>query len=211
VSSILKALKKLEAEKARSQGGQVDLARDILRPSEIRRANPLRLPLLILGLILFGGLVGMALMSRVGEDATRALTSQEPAPMARQLPDQTPAGQPHATGLQASLPHEPAAAPAAAAPTATAPLPGSEPRQPERTASQAPPPIKVAPDSLATRPSLVVSGIVYQADPDSRIAVINDLPTMAGTRIEGVLIEEIRPDSVVFNDAGERFEIFFQP
>jgi general secretion pathway protein B len=211
VSSILKALKKLEAEKARSQGGQVDLARDILRPSEARRANPLWLPLLILGLIFFGGLVGMALMSWVGEDASRSLAPQEPAPIARQLPDPPPDGQPHATGPQFSVPLEPAAAPAVTAPTASSPLSGSETRAPERAASQATPPPKVAPDSVATRPSLVVSGIVYQADPDSRIAVINDLPTMAGTRIEGVLVEEIRSDSVVFNDAGKRFEIFFQP
>ena len=91
MSSILKALKKLEAEKARGQGGQVDLARDILRPGEVRRANPLRLSLLILGLILFGGLVGMALMSRVGEDALRIRPPLDAEPTVQPLPSPPPA------------------------------------------------------------------------------------------------------------------------
>lgn len=207
MSSILKALKKLEAEKARGQGGQVDLARDILRPSEVRRANPLRLPLLILGLILFGGLVGMALMSRVGENAPRIRPPQDPESTVQTLPNPPLAGSAHPTGLRAGVPREPAAAPAATTvPAVASPLPAVEPRASAPASNRA-----GSPGNSASRPGLVVSGIVYQEDPDSRIAVINDLPTMSGTRIEGVLVEEIRPDSVIFNDAGERFEVFFQP
>jgi general secretion pathway protein B len=194
VSSILKALKKLEDEKALKQGGAVDLARDILRPAEPRRSSPLRLPLLILALILFGGLVGMVLMTWMSPDAPLAPVAQVPQ-VVQSLPDvQVPAVAPASGDGESAL--------------SAAPLqPSAESVQPTHVTQPAPQTPATA--HAPARPQLVISGIVYQEEPESRIAIINALPTMTGTLIDGARVEEIRAGSVVFSYAGERFEVFF--
>lgn len=189
MSSILKALKKLEAEKARTPGRQIDLARDILSPTEVRRSSPLKLPLLVLSLVLLGGLLGMAMLVwfAPGEPLSTTASSEpaetlrDPAPVVQERP----AGTPPATAVSRA-PNPPLAA--------SNSLPAALP-----TAGENP-----------FRPRLVVSGIVYQQDPESRMAVVNDLPIMVGTSIEGALVEEIRPASVVFRYEDQRFEVWFR-
>jgi len=194
MSSILKALKKLENEKALKQGGAVDLARDILRSAEPRRSSPLRLPLLTLALILFGGLIGMVLMNWVNPQAPLVPVAQAP-----QVDQPLPAAQTPASVPDAGM-GEPAASPPPVAPAI-------QPVQPTHV-NQPPPPTPTTAHAQA-RPQLVISGIVYPEDPEGRIAIINDLPTMTGALIDGARVEEIRAGSVVFSYAGERFEVFF--
>jgi general secretion pathway protein B len=189
LSSILRALKKLEADKARSRGGQIDLTRDILRPAEIRRHSPFRTPLLIATLILAGGLFGMALMFWVEVPVSLGPGSEGPQPS-------TPAVIAPPVELPASPPADPPQSVSQPLPPATVTIP---PADESPTASATP-----------ARPQLVITGIVYQDDPESRIAVVNDLPAMLGARIEGALVEEIRSGSVVFNYQGQRFEVFFK-
>jgi general secretion pathway protein B len=63
----------------------------------------------------------------------------------------------------------------------------------------------------ADAPPLAVTGIAFNSDPESRMAVVNGLPVMPGTIIEGVKVEEILPDRVRFSGGGSVFEIFLQP
>jgi general secretion pathway protein B len=196
LSSILRALKKLEAEKARTQGGQIDLARDILRPAELRRQSPLRIPVLVTLLILVGGLVGMALMFWVENPAPRlplAVESSPPVPAASVQPMET----------SADVPIAPPAPRASALPPVAEVVSPVAPNLPAASETPALP-------ALPVHPRLIISGIVYQDDPESRIAVVNDLPAMTGTRIEGALVEEIRSGSVVFSYQGQHFEVFIK-
>ncbi|MBE0599431.1 MAG: general secretion pathway protein GspB, partial [Desulfuromonadales bacterium] len=59
-------------------------------------------------------------------------------------------------------------------------------------------------------PDLVVSGIVYLDDPEARLAVVNDLPVMLGTTIEGATVVEILSDRVRFRRDGRFFEAGLQ-
>jgi len=53
----------------------------------------------------------------------------------------------------------------------------------------------------------VLSGIVYQAQRDARIAILNDLPTMEGADIAGYRLQEILPDRVVLTQQGRKYEV----
>jgi general secretion pathway protein B len=57
------------------------------------------------------------------------------------------------------------------------------------------------------RPNLVLSGIVFQPDRQARLAVVNDLPVMEGTVIEGARVEEILADRVRFAWEGSTLEV----
>jgi hypothetical protein len=46
--------------------------------------------------------------------------------------------------------------------------------------------------------SLLVSEIFYQEDSANSMAVVNDLPVMVGSYVDSAVVNEIRPDSVVF-------------
>jgi general secretion pathway protein B len=62
-------------------------------------------------------------------------------------------------------------------------------------------------DQQAAQPHLAVSGIVFQSDRQARLAVVNDLPVMEGTIIEGARIEEILADRVRFTWEGSTVEV----
>lgn len=52
----------------------------------------------------------------------------------------------------------------------------------------------VLPDGV----SLLVTEIFYQADGSDSMALVNDLPVMVGTHIESAVVDEIRPEQVLF-------------
>lgn len=65
----------------------------------------------------------------------------------------------------------------------------------------------VAEEAVAEEATLFVSGIAYQDDSEARLAVVNDLPVMEGTAVDGATVMEIRPDRVLFSRNGETFEV----
>jgi len=227
MSSILKALKKLEEEKARQKGAQVDLVQNILRgeqrPGE---TSAWRLPALVLGLLLAGGAVGVLAVSWLGHSSlpldaepvaspggTQSLTPTEavsavalpPSPLPQTVvpgPEPQAAERPVAedTATQVPVPEKSRLSQVTGTPVAdAAPPPGSDP-PPAAELKPAPPTVE----------ALVVSGIVYQDDPDGRIAVVNDLPVMQGTPVAGAVVEEILSDRVRFSRDGESFEVQLQ-
>lgn len=274
MSSILKALRKLEEERASRRDGGLDIARDILRrPPSRRRPSPWRhsatislLTVLLLGAGAWGVIQRLAPIplpvEGVGEERTvspppapepvssppaaetpfappanrLALVQAEPEIVEETIDDRPtarvgekvstrPAVPPPkpvsersprlpaessariAVSLPAPPPRStaPLSVPAAPAPTSAAP------REPESTsaapvvAPSLPKPADQAP--VPVRPSLVVSGIAFHDDPDARLAIVNDLPVMRGTSVEGAMVEEILPDRVRFSLDGKSFEV----
>ena len=59
----------------------------------------------------------------------------------------------------------------------------------------------------AIRSYYAVSGIAYRTEREERLAVVNDLPVMEGTVVEGARVEEILADRVRFSSAGRSFEV----
>jgi general secretion pathway protein B len=89
-------------------------------------------------------------------------------------------------------------------------------RRPAETAAVAKTPVLAPPAKPAApavvpqqpaRPNLVLSGIVFQPDRQARLAVVNDLPVMEGTVIEGARVEEILADRVRFAWEGSTLEV----
>ncbi len=57
----------------------------------------------------------------------------------------------------------------------------------------------------------LLSGIVYQQQPESRMVILNDLPVMEGTVVAGYTLQEIFPDHVILTRQGESFTLFVAP
>ncbi|WP_305040998.1 hypothetical protein [Geoalkalibacter sp.] len=94
-------------------------------------------------------------------------------------------------------------------PSGTAVTTATAPRQsaPATTGTTARSTSRTAPVLAATFPELRVSEIHYQYDVKNRLAVVNDLPVMEGTIIEGVKVDRILPDRVRFALNGQYREI----
>ncbi|HEY5673137.1 MAG TPA: general secretion pathway protein GspB [Malonomonas sp.] len=198
MSSILKALRKLESEKSELGEGSVDLARDILKRSyDERRASP---TWLIAALVATAVLLGAGWWLYAPE--------QQPQPMVVQQPLQ----------LEPVVPILPVASevpPAPLQPVVVMPNPVSV-TSPEKLQQQVKPAVKTLPSKVTETtplviPDLTIEEIVYVADPGSRLAVINDLPVMQGTDIEGARVVEILSDRVRFEFKGVRFDKFKSP
>lgn len=217
MSSILKALKRLEEDKAERLDAPVDIARDILRQTR-KTSHPAPRQLLVLvvgGLVVVAG--GLFLLdqwhsTRASEPLAQAEPAVSPPPPpviapVEERPIVPPAvpGEPEIVEVQMSpppvaRPKEPpirAAAPAAKA-TAT-------PKTPVPVPSAQPVPVAVV--EPAAWPPLAVSGIAFQTEREARLAVVNDLPVMEGTLIEGAQVEEILADRVRFAWKGRTFEV----
>jgi len=211
VSTILKALKKLEKEKAQQRGGQVNLVQDILfgaSTTEVRRRASWPIPLLVILLLVAGGVSGMVLVNWLRPST--ALLTREPGVAVTEAGDTAlrPVRPDAPEKVSVSLPSPPVQPPADSEPALDA-VTKPPPAQPRPAPAPVLPEKADSPDSPDNpeRPVLVVSGIVYQSDPASRMAVINDLPVMAGTIVAEARVEEILPDRVVFSYGGERFEV----
>ncbi len=158
MSSILKALKKLESEKSQRDELSTAVASEILRSSRVQRRSSVPA---ILATVLFALAIGAAgyfiALDRSGEH--REPTDRSPAELAEPSP------------------------------------------VPKDRSVSSPPPASPLPR---------LSGIVYQQDPGSRLAIINDLPVMVGTLVEGYDVRVIYPDRVVVSKGGAEFTLFLE-
>jgi general secretion pathway protein B len=72
-------------------------------------------------------------------------------------------------------------------------------------------PVAQLPETMAEKPApkpkFVISGIAWQSDSASRIAVVNGAPVLEGSNVDGVKVEQIFPDRVKFSQEGKSFEI----
>ena len=171
MSSILKALRKVEDDKAALGEGSVDLAHDILK-QDYRQSPLLSWPLVaggsaILLLLIIGAWFWLLPEQQIEQTDMLAAQAGRRAP---------------------SVPVA-VAAPAQQGNPAVA---GSE-----NTSVARKPTVEI--------PLLQVEEIIYQQDAAARLAVVNGLPVMEGTDIEGARVEKILTDRVQFLFQGVRF------
>ncbi len=240
MSSILKALKKLEADKAARLSGQVEISRAILTEKPSRSGR--RTPVLVIGssvLLAVAVLAGSMMLwhSRItpsaGEHQANApQLPAQPAPV-KTTPLPQPAAKPNstvpatpATGVtrrpEAAVPSPPPLpTPTAQTPRQTSPTPqrqvpaapiskpltapSTTPQTPVETVAR-PVPAPSAPHPHAV-PALRVSGIAWQVDSASRLAIVNGQPVGLGVNVGGATVDEIFPDRVRFTYKGEKVEV----
>lgn len=186
MSSILKALRKVEDEKATLGQGSVDLAHDILKRGYDDRKSAPWARLVVFSLV-FIAIVATAAWWFWG--ATEVATPDSPAVVLAPPVKAEPARQSPVVVKEIAIK---ATVKAQTPVDALVEKPQlsvvKEVRSEKPASAEEPPPMSI--------PDLQVDEIVYHEIPSSRLAVINDLPVMEGTDIMGVRIVEILPDRV---------------
>lgn len=228
MSSILKALQKLEQDKETRKTREPDISSAIKMSGVRSKEYPAWLvPCIVVTVAAVSILVTFSLMGGFSSHKGSTLQTvqqsvqpqqspeiiQQPVPAAssRQSllpPEQVPfpnppvrvppAGKPLKIPVPAApSPHESSAPSLPGEPTVSAPETTQDERQPEITE-----------EKPAAKPKLTVSGIAWQKDSASRIAVVNGSPVSEGSSVGGAKVEQIFPDRVKFFRGGTSFELF---
>lgn len=214
MSSILKAIRKVEEEKRAASYTAPDLRSDQGASVHVKKS----LAPLITGMML--GAVCVGLFLYVTSDQQEEVVSSVVKPPEENVvvtnsPEPAPVKPAVETIPVVTLPPEPVAveslAPPSRKPTTVAakkivhnqaPAKVTKPQKPAAVASQ-PKPLPL-PDHI----DLNVAEIFYQDDSTNSMAVVNDLPVMPGTAVDGALVQVIRPDHVVFRIDGKDYPVF---
>lgn len=212
MSSILKALRRLEEERARKSSVAPEIAASLLRSGARRRpTSPWIWP---------------AVITVVVAMAAALLWSWRPAPVANQI--DTPVASPATSSRAVTagrggeviieevidqhrpvlLPPVPPVVPA------PAPLPVKINPSPPNAEPGVTTPVaanKPVPALIEERQSPVVSAIAWQEDSSARMAVVNGLPVMTGELVGTARVQEILRDRVLFTEAGLLFTVYVDP
>ena len=226
MSSILKALKKLEHDKASYRPDELKIDAEILRADISPRFSAARV--LVTSLLLLAGGSGATYLYMERDKApkrvdpqTSVISRQDNRPVSsasdittEQLPaaievkparqqnnhqqNKRNAGAPptHRPAMPAGTPRAVAAAKPAAQEAASQPA--------SRAESTGSPPSS---SSVKAVPALRVNGIAFQEGGSESVAMINGVPLLRGAVIDGVKIEEIHRNRVGFSCNGTTFEI----
>ena len=199
MSSILKAIRKVEEEKRVTSHAAPDLRSDQGATIHVKKS----LGPLLIGMMLGAVCVGLFLYaSYEQENVVKAQPKPAEEKSVTRPPEPAPAKPVVETIPVVTLPPEPVGVSATATPVKkTVPVASPEkvtapsiPEQPKRS-------------TLPANIKLVVAEIFYQADPANSMAVVNDLPVMSGTTVGGAIVQEIHPDHVVFRVEGKDFTV----
>ena len=224
MSSILKALKKLEDDKATRQPDELRIDAEILRPDIHPKFTSTGVILTYLLLLAGGsgatymymkhgkapeqGISKSPVISRQSQptvsDASNIKTEQPPAAVVI-----VPANQNKTKKQETPEPHQPPlsirTAPETGIKTPARLLVAPKPVEVTK-ATQAKSPRPLATD-VKSMPAIRVNGIAFQDRSADSMAIINGVPVTNGSVIDGVKIEEINKNKVIFSYNGERFEI----
>lgn len=222
MSSILEALKKLEDEKTARRGGLGNIAGKVTASGRRARQRPAWLvPAAMAAIAIAAVLVTYTVMGGFSPRHGTTVPLTNPAPPspnpAISLPQAASPDGASSAPSQAGLPAparrgatpgaSAAASQASIAPVAAGKrsslLPHPQPdNQPEKAA------VPPQPSSNGKPPALNVSGIAWQKDNASRLAVVNGASVTEGAAIAGARVDEIFPDRVRFSYRNKSFEIF---
>ena len=236
MSSILKAMRKIEQDQRNRQPGLPDLRLDQGRsPSEKTNLRPL-ISGMLLGAAVVGGILILAfavarfqqppettivaenreaVSPAIPQDKNTSPVDTQPRTQPQHTAEPVPAPQPTAmpqpravpqptvlpVSPQKLTPSRPAKTVDTVKPAVAEPRPVSRPRPvtEESIAKQQPAPLQAPVGrTLPEGINLVVTQIFPQADPVNSMAVVNDLPVMIGTQIDGAVVKDILPDRVLF-------------
>lgn len=220
MSSILKALKRLEQEKAVRRPHEIRVDAEIIRNVPLHRRTPLFVVLLgALALFLGGGAaVYLVLKPSSGQRITvqEAMIPKNTPPVA--VPSATPEtsatikGEKSATAGPESAPRaihlhnqlkNLVPSPVALPQNILQKQPEAGPSAPQIPQAAATPP----PQQSIPKTELHLDGIAFQDGGGESLAVINGRTVTRGAVIEGARIEDIQRDRVKLSRGGERFEI----
>ena len=226
MSSILKALKKLEEEKSlHKDEKEVNISREILKPQAGRKSSVKWLWLLCISASFIIIMLSLALFrtSTTREEARRPLLAPLP---------QLPATSPPLPSTALPRPPEPGGDKTAVAPPSYpkvlnrdfSPSDTSPARKGSKTVTELPntpsltmelpktePAIKSSSPITASLPNdatLTLSGIAWNKDSTDRLAIINGQPAVTGATVNGAVVEEILQDRVRMSLSGRPFELF---
>lgn len=214
MSSILKALKKLEREKATWQPNELKVETEILRTDHSTNFSPLTVLLIALLLVVSGSGVTYIYMRQEKSERSsgkKTVTISEQNYISvpsvsdikgERLPEAVliaPAQAKAARVNKLSLPISKKTAISLVAPY----LASREGKKTRPEFSNT----KRQSESAQIVPKLRVNGIAYQNGDTESVAMINGTPFTSGSLVDGVKIEEIHKNDVIFNYNGEKFEI----
>lgn len=221
MSSILKALKKLENEKTVRAPHSLKIDTDILKTVDSpRKSSPYSRALLFL--LVFGGGAAVALYFIKDTKAPQETGASQPASSAKTLQATVPP-----PVIKPEIPPaEIVVVPARKEPSVEVsrtqhdkpPVAGKvakpiDKRAPKAAVTGIPDVRKEEDDAekgaapAAAVPSLRVNGIAFQNSGADSMAIVNGIPVSHGSVIEGTTVEEVRKDRVLFQRNGEKFEI----
>lgn len=221
MSSILKALKKLEHEKSDHRPDSLKIDSDILKVTDSSpRFSPLGMVLLFL--LVFGGGISVAFFFMKDTKTTLATIKPQPEITVKSNP---PPVTPTVVKPE-TLPAEIIVIPARNEPTveisrkqqqkpaAAGNAADNIVKKPARAAisniSEKPKEATEAANSEIPAPSvptLRVNGIAFQNNGADSMAIVNGTPVSSRSVIEGITVEEVQKDRVLFQRNGEKFEI----
>lgn len=211
MSSILKALRRLEEERARKSSVAPEIAASLLRHRPLRSSAPRWLwPAAFFAV----GLLVAASLWFWRPVAPLPLIVAPPPPSAPLSPSS--AGQGGELIIEEVIDQRrpvllPPRTPAVAKntpPSAKSHLPVA----PAASVSLPPDQLsKTTPKSIEERQSPVVSAIVWQDDSAARMAVVDELPVMTGEFVGNVKIQEILRDRIVFAEGESLFIVYVDP
>jgi general secretion pathway protein B len=214
MSSILKALKKLEQEKTSRFPDLLHIDSDILRTTDSpRRFSPFVIALLFL--LVFGGGASLAFFFM---NKTKTSPISKSAPPIISNKSNRPVSPP--VVKSETLPAEIVITPARKEQNNEA-VRKLTPKKliikeaesisknpvKEEISSISEKPEEVTGSITSDIPVLRVNGIAFQNSSDDSMAIVNGIPVSNGSKIEGIAIKEIRKDRVVFLHNGKNFEI----
>jgi len=222
MSSILKALRKLEEEKRGGKLEAPDLRVDQGQSTTARKS----LLSLVVGVVLGALIVGLIFFWPIGTPQKPDVVRSDPSKTASPVTVPPAASQPVVTDPPpapetvrkvqvTSVLDKPEApvAPRVAKPVLPA---DSEPvvSKVDHVIAEPVSPVKVAvrqevppePEALPDGINLLVSEIFYQ-DAVNSMAVVNDLPVMVGSHVDSAVVKEISADQVLFEIDGKVFTV----
>ena len=216
MSSILKALQRLEQEKVAHQPGTLQVDREILTGERTRTRTPL---LLAGGLALFvcgSGLTYYFVTQSVAHRTPAAKPADVAQPLIQPAARVSPAP---STPVECPAPPSAPVIKEAVVKKVTAPLPAKPAAVAPQPAVRAVAKKAEQPISRPEKPSakekapatggqqLQVSGIAFREGMDDNMAVVNGAALSVGAVVEGARIEQIMKDRVLFSRNGSQFTI----
>lgn len=199
MSSILKALKKLENEKAANTTERLNIDKDILLSSPAPK-NRYRLTILFAVIFFILGISTKYFKTTsIADKKVNAATETAQVSKLKELPPASNSSiqnQPKETPVQSTVSITPK----------PSPTPPNLPETLKKRAKPEPTQEDTTSVKVAT-PKLTVDGIAYHMGSTESLAVVNGVAVYVGTTVEGVKVEEIAKDRIRFSHAGKSFEV----
>lgn len=215
MSSILKALRRLEEDRARKSHVAPEIAASLLRSGSYRRRSPLWIwP----AAIAVGALAVVAFLFWSWRPHPVAQQVLAPALPQVNLSIDSSSGQGGEVIIEEVIdqrrpvlsPSQSTPVPASASlPASVTPAPAPQPLVPVVMTPAATK--QAAAVLIEERQSPVVSAIAWQEDSLARMAVVDGLPVMTGESVGTAIIAEIQRDRVLFVEAGTHFAVRIHP